>query len=191
MAYKPTVQELADLMGRSFSATQITAASVILDNATTLVGDFIRRPFEAGTATSERHVLVNDQFQVFLKKYPAVNVSSITVTSVDNTTTTTLDPYDYVIYRWGLGNIWNSADGEVMHITYTYSGLDSDQQSITKTVIFSAAQRMMGRVIADAPGLKRISAESTSYDFADDGTIGLTESEKQTLSRLRRRAGNR
>ena len=79
MAYKPTVQELADLMGRSFSATQITAASVILDNATNLVGDFIRRPFEAGTATSERHVLVNDQFQVFLKKYPAVNVSSITL----------------------------------------------------------------------------------------------------------------
>lgn len=189
MAYQPTTSELAAIMGRSFSTLHASAASVIIDNATTVVGDYIRRPLESGSAASERHVMVNDQFQVFLRKYPVLVISAMTVTSVDNTTTTTLDPYDYVVHKWGVGNIWNSGDGEVLHVSYTYGGLDTDEQALVKTVVYSVAARMMGRVLADAPGLKKLSTESTSYDFVDDGTNALLPSEKLTLMRLRRHSG--
>lgn len=189
MSHKPTVADVEAVMGRTFTLSQEAAASPLLDRFESLARKRIRRPFDAGTVTNEAHVMSDNQAQIMLKNGPVLSVTNLTVTDVANTTTTTLDPLNYVVQKWGLEGFWNSAAGETVRVTYTHGGLDDEEEEVVYGVILSAVIRHMGRVIADAPGLKVLSAESTMYSWWDDGSLTFIKAEEDELRSVARKTG--
>lgn len=179
-----TYLDLQDYMNKSFSSGEQTAATTIIGALERELSQILGRTLEGVTVTAESHVLQVGQRQIFLREYPVISVTAISIGDLGSETAQTVADYD--IYPWGVDGINIATQGLSALVTYTAGMTASDTQKLEAAVL-RASTREMSMVLADAQGLKNMSVEGTSLTFANGGQGGFTDDDLKHIRRYRRK----
>jgi hypothetical protein len=203
-----TVSELADYMDQRFTNRQADSAEVTLAGIQSEIEVFIRRPIESDEFVEIYHVpedylvisaesyfydrsmdrtynglnnLVAPPYQLHLRQTPVTAVSQVRKKGRVETSFTPLAVNTtWKHTRWGL-ELFNVLPFDTLEVTYT-AGLDGPTIPYLRQVILRAAAREMQNMVDDVVGLKDLNARQITIK-----EIGLTESEKMMLKRLKRK----
>lgn len=190
MAWKPTVDELASFMARSFTIGQQAAASPIIDAYSAQVQRHLRgKSLDETVIVAEEHVLEYGQERVFFRHKPVQSIDTIEIIAIDGITITVLDPSWFTRRTWGMEGLRGGETGETLRVSYTTSALDDVDLALVRGVILSASARYFAaRVLADAHGIDgTLSVEGTSMQFGADEMV-LSDADKAALPSRRPRA---
>lgn len=125
--------------------------------------------------------IVQPPYQVHLRNSPVVNVSLVRVKPRGLSTWSTLIAgTHYIPTRWGV-DLWNAIQYDQVNVVYT-AGLDGTTIPYLKLMVMRVAAREMQTRVDDVVGIKDLQTNE-----AVPTTIGLSDDEKKTLSRWKRR----
>lgn len=203
-----TVSELADYMDQRFTNRQADSAEVTLAGIQSEIETFLRRPIEAQEFIEIYHVpedylvisaeayfydrsldrtynglnnLVAPPFQLHLRNTPVTAVSQVRKKGrVENAFSVIPVNTQWKHTRWGL-ELFNVLAFDTLEVTYT-AGLDGTEIPYFRQVILRAAAREMQNMVDDVLGLQDLQARQITIK-----EIGLTEAEKATLKRYKRK----
>lgn len=179
-----TPLDLEIFLGKTFTDAQEDAAQTIIAILESELEYVLNRRLDTQVYTEERHKLVPNQRQIFLRNAPVHEVTSFSVGMPGDEVEQTISDFD--IHTWGIDNVRIAGTGMQALVTYT-AGLNNEARHALERILYSAAAREFGRMLLDAQGLSRLKVEGTDYVLAADGEGGFTESELNYAKRFKRR----
>lgn len=179
-----TPQDLEVYMGKTFSNAQEDAAQSILSVLEAELAYYLHRPLGATEFTEEKHKLVPNQRQIFLRNAPVQSVTEFYVGMPGDEVEQDIEDFD--VFSWGIDNVRIAGTGNQALVTYT-AGMTASDTVALERILYSAATREMGKFLIDAQGLARLKVEGTDYIFPEGGEGGFTPSELNSVKRFKRR----
>jgi len=179
-----TYQDLATYMNRTFTTGEQAAANTMIGVLERELSRVLGRALAGKAVSGEKHLLQRNQRQIFLKEYPVISVTALSLGTLGSEVAQTISDFD--IYPWGIDGILATTPGTSALVTYTAGMSASDQQQL-EALMLRVSSREMSQVLADAQGLKRLSAEGVDMTFANDGMAGFTDQDLKWVRRYRRR----
>lgn len=179
-----TPQDLETFMGKEFTDAQEDAAVTILAILEAELEYFLHRPLGAKVFAEERHQLIPNQRQIFLRNAPVRDVISIHVGMPGREVEQRVSDFD--IFPWGIDNVRIAGTGNQALVTYSAGMTDVDTVALER-VLYTASAREMGKYLIDAQGLARLKVEGTDYVFPIAGEGGFTDAELNSVRRFKRR----
>lgn len=166
-----TPEDVALLLGVTFTGDQEASAALALDAATALLNQVIGREWlTAGTVTSEFVRSVGDR--IYLKHYPVTSITSLIRSSPDVTTAnqTLVANRDYKLWDAGRGLISLGPSWLSCTFLATYIHTESVPADIVDLTARMAAGMIRLTINPDLNGVKRYTlwGGDLSVEFADD-----------------------
>jgi len=203
-----TAAELADYMDQRFNNRQSDSAEVVIAGIQSEIETIIRRPVESEQFVEIYHVpedylvvsaesyfydrsfdrtynglnnLVAPPYMLYLRQTPVTAVAQVRKKGRVETAFTAQTPNTmWKQTRFGI-ELFNVLAFDTLEVTYT-AGLDGTQIPYIRQVILRAAAREMQNMVDDVLGLQDLQARQITIK-----EIGLTDSEKATLKRYKRK----
>jgi len=179
-----TPNDLEIFLGKTFTDAQEDAAQTIISILESELEYVLNRRLGTQLFSEERHKLVPNQRQIFLRNAPVHEVTVFSVGMPGDEVAQNVADFD--IHTWGIDNVRIAGTGMQALVTYT-AGLTNDTQHALERILYTAAAREFGRLLLDAQGLSRLKVEGTDYVLAGNGEGGFTESELNYAKRFKRR----
>ena len=129
-------------------------------------------------------ISINSQYQIFLKEYPVISVTSLKIGELGSEVTQTLSDFD--IYSWGIDGIFATTQGTSALVSYT-AGMSTKEQQQLEALMLRVTAREMSQILADAQGLERLRAEGVDMTFANRGASGFSDDDLRWVRRYRGR----
>lgn len=202
------VDELATYMDQRFSTRQRDVAELVLAGVQGEVEAFLRRPIETAEYeeeyfVAEDHLIINaaayfytrtmdssfealalvaqPPLQVRFDHTPVKSISQVRIKGrLDDAWKTLTEGRDYMITKWGC-DVWAAFQYDHIEVTYT-AGMPDESLPFLKLAILRAASREMATQTDDVVSVQDIQTRPTR-----SAMIGLTEDEKKTLKRWKRK----
>lgn len=179
-----TPQDLEIYMGKTFTNAQEDAAQSILSSLESELEYYLNRPLGAQMYTDEKHKLVPNQRQIFLRHAPVQSVTEFYVGMPGDEVEQDIEDFD--LFPWGIDNVRIAGTGNQALVTYT-AGMTAADTVALERILYSASAREMGKFLIDAQGLARFKVEGTDYFFVEAGEGGFTQVELNSVKRFKRR----
>jgi hypothetical protein len=201
------VSDLADYMDLRFTNRQSDSAEIVLEGIQSEIETFLRRPIESQEFDEIYHVPIDYRpfaaesyfydrtqdrtqnglmsqiavpYALYLRQTPVTNVDTVRIKGRSGTWQDQLEDTHWKRTRWGI-ELFTVAPLDEIEVVYD-AGLDGTTIPYLRLVILRAASREMQNMVDDVVGLKDLNARQITV--AD---IGLTEAEKATLKRWKRK----
>lgn len=189
MAALATTDDLADRLGRSFSADEAAQAALLLDDASAAVRGHTGQQFTEDT-TTERLRVRNGR--VRLAQLPVTDVDGVTDIDGNDVAFTwdggeRLDVSSSVPDNWA----WEPRKSGLAYVDVTYTHGYATIPDVIVAVVCQMAGRALGRP-ADETGVTQESIAGYSYTVgaaAAAGAVGMLADERAVLDRYRRIGG--
>jgi|TARA_Y100001947_G_scaffold155403_1_gene161372 hypothetical protein len=179
-----TYQDLATYMNRTFTSGEQAAANTMIGALERELSRILGRALAGAAINSEAHILKVNQRQIFLKEYPVISVTGLSIGTLGSEVAQTISDFD--IHPWGIDGILATSTGTSALVTYTAGMSSSDQQQL-EALMLRVSTREMSQILADAQGLERFRAEGVDMTFANKGMAGFTDDDLKWVRRYRRR----
>ena len=179
-----TYQDLATYMNRTFTSGEQAAANPMIGALERELSRILGRSLAGAAIASEAHILRRGQHQIFLKEYPVLSVTALSIGDLGSETAQTVTDFD--IWPWGIDGIFATTTGTSALVSYT-AGMSSNDQQQLEALMLRVSTREMSQILADAQGLERFRAEGVEMTFANKGLAGFTDQDLKWVRRYKRR----
>ena len=179
-----TYLDLETYMNKAFTSGEQAAANSMIGALERELSQILGRSLSGTSVIGEAHLLQIGQRQIFLKEYPVLSVTAVSIGTLGSEVAQTVSDFD--IYSWGLDRVRNLTQGNSAVVTYTAGMSTKDQQQL-EAMMLRVSAREMSTVLADAQGLEKLAVEGATFTFANNGLGGFTDADLRWVRRYRRK----